>query len=137
METSQEDAPVFLDRRSRATRGKRMTNLLDDEVEQDELFWNQEALKDEENDDNYEEEPEVADVFDSDFDEDEPDPDEEIADDGAERERPKKRLIYPGKTAKKRRKRNRKFLQNWRKLPRVRSLLNSLLTTRAMTCPMR
>lgn len=101
METSQEDAPVFLDRRSRATRGKRMTNLLDDEVEQDELFWNQEALKDEENDDNYEEEPEVADVFDSDFDEDEPDPDEEIADDGAERERPKKRLIYPGKTAKK------------------------------------
>ncbi|KAL3713994.1 hypothetical protein ACJRO7_006017 [Eucalyptus globulus] len=132
METSQEDAPVFLDRRSRATRGKRMTNLLDDEVEQDELFWNQEALKDEENDNNYEEEPEVADVFDSDFDEDEPDPDEEIADDGAERsvyffkldifcivvslddlevsqnrERPKKRLIYPGKTAKKKKKKQK------------------------------
>ncbi|KAK3403685.1 hypothetical protein EUGRSUZ_K00107 [Eucalyptus grandis] len=90
----------------REERGK-MTNLLDDEVEQDELFWNQEALKDEENDDNYEEEPEVADVFDSDFDEDEPDPDEEIADDGAERERPKKRLIYPGKTAKKKKKKQK------------------------------
>lgn len=52
METSteqdqeQEEAHVFLDRTSRPTRGKRMTKLLDDEIEEDELFWNQEALKD-------------------------------------------------------------------------------------------
>ncbi|KAK1274769.1 hypothetical protein QJS04_geneDACA011721 [Acorus gramineus] len=89
---------AFLDRSSRLTRGKRMTRLLDDEIEEDEQFWNQEALKDEENDDEYEEEVEVADVYDSDFDEDEPDPDEEEgqeADD--DRERVKKRLIFPGK----------------------------------------
>lgn len=77
METSKEGNAVFLDRTSRATRGKRMTKLLDDEVEEDELFWNQEALKDEENDIEYEEEGEAVDVFDSDFDEDEPEPDEE------------------------------------------------------------
>lgn len=46
METSKEsEARVFLDRTSRPTRGKRMTKLLDDEVEEDELFWNQDALK--------------------------------------------------------------------------------------------
>ncbi|CAM8984830.1 unnamed protein product [Rhodiola kirilowii] len=77
MENSKEQEPVFLDRSSRGTRGKRMTKLLDEEVEEDELFWNQEALKDEVHDDNYEEEAEVADEFDSDFDEDEPEPDEE------------------------------------------------------------
>ncbi|KAJ0014197.1 hypothetical protein Pint_21444 [Pistacia integerrima] len=69
--SSKEDASVvFLDRASRATRGKRMTKLLDDEIEEDELFWNQDALKEEENDNNYVEEAEVADEFDSDFDED-------------------------------------------------------------------
>lgn len=47
METSKEpEAPVFLDRTSRATRGKRMNKLLDEELEEDELFWNQDALKD-------------------------------------------------------------------------------------------
>jgi hypothetical protein len=46
METSKEsEAHVFLDRTTRPTRGKRMTKLLDEEVEEDELFWNQEALK--------------------------------------------------------------------------------------------
>lgn len=45
-EQEQEEAHVFLDRTSRPTRGKRMTKLLDDEIEEDELFWNQEALKD-------------------------------------------------------------------------------------------
>lgn len=46
METSKEsEAHVFLDRTNRPTRGKRMTKLLDEEVEEDELFWNQEALK--------------------------------------------------------------------------------------------
>lgn len=71
-----------------------MTKLLDDEVEEDEQFWNQEALKEvlfiyplmcscyyrlciyiswylqEEHDDNYEAEAEVADEFDSDFNDD-------------------------------------------------------------------
>jgi len=69
MEKSGEDV-VLLDRASRATRGKRLTKLLDDEIEEDELFWNQDALKEEEEDDNYQEEPEIADEFDSDFDED-------------------------------------------------------------------
>lgn len=75
-----------------------MTKLLDEEIEEDELFWNQEALKDEENDINYEAEPEVADEFDSDFDEDEPEQDEEVENDAEDRTRPKKRLIFPGKT---------------------------------------
>ncbi|KAJ0079262.1 hypothetical protein Patl1_24287 [Pistacia atlantica] len=43
---NKENAPVaFLDRASRATRGKRMTKLHDDEIEEDELLWNQDALK--------------------------------------------------------------------------------------------
>ncbi|KAH6826501.1 DNA binding protein SWC2 [Perilla frutescens var. hirtella] len=88
---------VFLDRTSRASRGKRMTKLLDDEVEEDELFWNQDALKEEDNDDEYEEEGEVVDVFDSDFDEDEPEADEEGENEPDERTRTRKKLIYPGK----------------------------------------
>ncbi|RWW38012.1 hypothetical protein BHE74_00056791 [Ensete ventricosum] len=48
----------------------RMSKLLDNAIEQDEIFWNQDALKEEENDENYEEEVEVADEFDSDFNED-------------------------------------------------------------------
>ena len=47
-----------------------MTKLLDDEIQQDELFWSQDALKEEEDDENYEAEAEVADEFDSDFDDD-------------------------------------------------------------------
>ncbi|MFQ6663102.1 hypothetical protein Gotur_030743, partial [Gossypium turneri] len=45
MGTGKEDTAVFLDRASRSTRGRRMTKLLDEEVEEDELFWNQEAFK--------------------------------------------------------------------------------------------
>ncbi|KAG2699154.1 hypothetical protein I3760_07G179500 [Carya illinoinensis] len=108
METSKDpEAPIFLDRGSRATRGKRMTKLLDDEVEEDELFWNQEALKEEENDINYEAEPEVADEFDSDFDEDEPEPDEEVDNDADDRTRKKKRLIFPGKPVPKKKKKKK------------------------------
>lgn len=81
-----------------------MTKLLDDEIEEDELFWNQDALKEEENDDNYEEEPEIADEFDSDFDEDEPEPDEEGENDDVERVPKKKRLIFPGKRLPKKKK---------------------------------
>ena len=69
MEGSGEDV-VLLDRASQATRGKRLTKLLDDEIQEDELFWNQDALKEDEEDDNYQEEPEIADEFDSDFDQD-------------------------------------------------------------------
>ncbi|WVZ25107.1 hypothetical protein V8G54_003651 [Vigna mungo] len=124
MEKSGDDV-VLLDRASRATRGKRLTKLLDDEIQEDELFWNQDALKEEEEDDNYQEEPEIADEFDSDFDEDEPEPEEEEpnkydAEDRFllpiflplpslpflflmvlfvfERMHKKKRLIFPGKT---------------------------------------
>ncbi|CAN6564614.1 unnamed protein product [Malus baccata var. baccata] len=106
MEVPMNEPPaVFLDRTSRATRGKRMTKLLDEEIEEDEMFWNQEALKEDEDDGNYEAEPEVADEFDSDFDEDEPDPDEGAENNDAdERVRTKKRLIYPGKQSSKKKK---------------------------------
>ncbi|KAK2658425.1 hypothetical protein Ddye_004958 [Dipteronia dyeriana] len=105
--SNKEDAHVFLDRVSRATRGKRMTKLLDEEIEEDELFWNQDALKEEEEDLNYEEEPEVADEFDSDFDEDEPEPDEEGKNDADERVQNKKRLIFPGKPSTKKKKKQK------------------------------
>ncbi|KAL9429475.1 hypothetical protein AB3S75_031312 [Citrus x aurantiifolia] len=105
--SSKADAPVFLDRSSRVTRGKRMNKLLDDENEEDEAFWNQDALKEEENDDNYEEEQEIADEFDSDFDEDEPEPDEEGENEVDERVRTKKRLIFPGKPLTKKKKKKK------------------------------
>ncbi|PHU17043.1 SWR1 complex subunit 2 [Capsicum chinense] len=104
MESSKEENASILDRASRATRGKRMTKLLDDELEEDELFWNQEALKDEENDVEYEEEGEAVDVFDSDFDEDESEPDEEGENEPVDRTQKKKRLIYPGKPSAKKKK---------------------------------
>ncbi|KAJ9185500.1 hypothetical protein P3X46_005130 [Hevea brasiliensis] len=108
MESPKEDAPVvILDRLSRASRGKRMNKLLDEEIEEDELFWNQDALKEEENDTNYEEEPEVADEFDSDFDDDEPEPDEEAENVADERTQTKKRLIFPGKPSTKKKKKKK------------------------------
>ncbi|XP_048442493.1 SWR1 complex subunit 2 isoform X2 [Pyrus x bretschneideri] len=111
MEVPKDEPPaVFLDRTSRATRGKRMTKLLDEEIEEDEMFWNQEALKEDEDDGNYEAEPEVADEFDSDFDEDEPDPDEGAENDATERVRTKKRLIYPGKQSSKKKKKKKKVI---------------------------
>ncbi|KAL8241523.1 hypothetical protein R6Q59_014877 [Mikania micrantha] len=96
MEPDKEDV-VFLDRSSRATRGKRMTKLVDDEIEEDDEFWNQDALKEEEDDTNYVEEADVADVFDSDFDEDEPEPEEEAENEPDDRKRSKKKLVFPGK----------------------------------------
>ncbi|KAM7273983.1 hypothetical protein ACFE04_028647 [Oxalis oulophora] len=99
-----EDAPmVFLDRTSRATRGKRMNKLLDEEIEEDDVFWNQDALKDEEEDNNYEQEQEAADVFDSDFDQDETEPEDAAENDGEER-RTRKRLVYPGRPVIKKKK---------------------------------
>eukprot|EP01018_Ginkgo_biloba_P038064 Gb_36856 [translate_table: standard] len=91
--TTMGDAPGLLDRSTRATRGKRMSKLLDDELEGDEEFWGQDAFKEEENDIEYEQEGEVVDEFDSDFDDDEPEPDEEAADE--EDRRPvKKRMLF-------------------------------------------
>lgn len=84
-----------------------MTKLLDEEIEEDEVFWNQDALKEEENDEEYEEEGEVADVFDSDFDEDEPEADEEVENEPDER-RTIKKLIYPGKAPTKKKKKTKK-----------------------------
>ncbi|XP_061342473.1 SWR1 complex subunit 2 [Gastrolobium bilobum] len=105
---TEERGAVELDRASRATRGKRLTKLLDEELQEDDLFWSQDALKDEENDDNYQEEPEIADDFDSDFDEDEPQPDEEPQNDDADERIPKKkRLIFPGKTLAKKKKKKK------------------------------
>lgn len=101
-----EDQIVLLDRSFRITRGKRMTKLLDEEIEEDELFWNQDALKEEENDDNYEEEQEVPDEFDSDFEEDEPDQDDVAENPVEERFPVKKKLIFPGKQVAK--KKNKK-----------------------------
>ncbi|XP_060184626.1 SWR1 complex subunit 2 isoform X2 [Lycium barbarum] len=112
MENSKEENVAFLDRTSRATRGKRMTRLLDDELEEDELFWNQEALKDEENDIEYEEEGEAVDVFDSDFDEDEPEPDDEGEKEPDERERTKKRLIPPGRPSAKKKKKKKNLTKS-------------------------
>ncbi|THG06971.1 hypothetical protein TEA_022886 [Camellia sinensis var. sinensis] len=94
----------------------RMNKLLDDENEEDETFWNQEALKEEENDENYEEEGEVVDVFDSDFDDDEPQPDEEVENEADDRMRTKKRLIFPGKQLPKK-KTKKKVLSNLGKAP--------------------
>ncbi|XP_009771926.1 SWR1 complex subunit 2 [Nicotiana tabacum] len=111
-ESNKEENAVFLDRSSRATRGKRMTKLLDDELEEDELFWNQEALKDEENDIEYEEEGEAIDVFDSDFDEDEPEPDEEGENEPDDRTRTKKRLIFPGKPSAKKKKKKKNLTKS-------------------------
>uniref|UniRef100_A0A0D9X3E0 Vps72/YL1 C-terminal domain-containing protein n=1 Tax=Leersia perrieri TaxID=77586 RepID=A0A0D9X3E0_9ORYZ len=99
--SADEGPPLLLDRASRATRGKRITKLLEDEVEQDEVFWNQDALKEDENDDNYEEEQDAGDEFDSDFGEDEPEPDDEPENEVRERLPIKKRLLFPGKTMKK------------------------------------
>ncbi|XP_039852409.1 SWR1 complex subunit 2 isoform X3 [Panicum virgatum] len=102
MDAGDDDPPVLLDRASRATRGKRITKLLEDEIEQDEVFWNQQALKDdEENDDNYEEEQDAGDEFDSDFDRHESEPDDEPEKEERERLPIKKRLMFPGKTLRK------------------------------------
>ncbi|KAK7319198.1 hypothetical protein RJT34_03916 [Clitoria ternatea] len=108
--SGEEEAPVvLLDRASRATRGKRLTKLLDEEIQQDDSFWNQEALKEDENDDNYREEPEIADEFDSDFDEDESEPDDEESQkiDAEERKHKRKRLVFPGKTLAKKKKKKK------------------------------
>ncbi|CAD6246300.1 unnamed protein product [Miscanthus lutarioriparius] len=101
MDAGDDEPPVLLDRTARATRGKRITKLIEDEVEQDEAFWNQEALKDEENDDNYVEEQDAGDEFDSDFGEDESEPDDEPEKEERERLPIKKRLMFPGKTLRK------------------------------------
>ncbi|KAK3025525.1 hypothetical protein RJ639_041517, partial [Escallonia herrerae] len=108
METGKEKEPVFFERSSRLTRGKRLNKLLDEEAEEDELFWNQEALKEEEDDKVYEEEAEVADVFDSDFDSDEPEPDEEEEEkEPDDREWKKKRVSYPGMPVNKKKKKKK------------------------------
>ncbi|KAG0495361.1 hypothetical protein HPP92_000051 [Vanilla planifolia] len=91
------DDKLLLERSARASRGKRMTKLLDEEIEEDDLFWNQDALIEEENDDNYEEEQEVPDEFDSDFEDDEPEPDDEAENPVEDGLPVKKRLIFPGR----------------------------------------
>jgi len=77
----------------RASRGRRMTRMLEDEDSADEAFWNQDAFKEEQNDEAYESEEEVADVFDADFDEEESDEEEEEVE--VEKERRKKAMKAP------------------------------------------
>ncbi|XP_024539617.1 SWR1 complex subunit 2 [Selaginella moellendorffii] len=84
-----------LPRSARATRGKRLTKLLDDEVEADNSFWGQEAFKEENNDKEYQEEAEEVDEFDSDFDQDEgPESENEVKE---EKEVVKKKRKFPYK----------------------------------------
>ena len=71
-----------------------MTRMLEDEDSADEEFWNQDAFKEEQNDEAYESEEEVADVFDADFDEEESDEDEEEEVE-VEKERRKKAMKAP------------------------------------------
>ncbi|KAK9156794.1 hypothetical protein Scep_003368 [Stephania cephalantha] len=101
------ETAAFLERSSRATRGKRMSKLLDEEIEEDEQFWNQDALKEVWIANSIEKGEVAEDVFDSDFDEDvcfSLSRKQVEEDDG--RERKKRRLIFPGKPAVK--KKNKK-----------------------------
>ncbi|XP_052490730.1 SWR1 complex subunit 2 [Gossypium raimondii] len=117
MGTGKEDTAVFLDRASRSTRGRRRS-CWTRKLKRTSCFGIKKLLKRfkhtlilEENDVNYEEEPEVADVFDSDFDEDEPEPDEKVENEADERVHTKKRLIFPGKPSMKK-KEKKKVLSN-------------------------
>ncbi|KAL2653335.1 hypothetical protein R1flu_021463 [Riccia fluitans] len=92
---------ALLQRSARASRGKRLSKLLEDELEADEEFWNQKAFQEEAEDNEYEAEPEEADVFDSDFDEDEPEEDEGDEYEGDRRPEKKKRKLFAGKPDKK------------------------------------
>ncbi|KAH9295501.1 hypothetical protein KI387_039089, partial [Taxus chinensis] len=96
MATMEEASVQVLDRISRKTRGKRMSKLLDEELETDEQFWGQEAFKEEDNDVEYEQEGEAVDEFDSDFDEDEPVADEQVAE--VEERTIKKKKFLLGRT---------------------------------------
>ncbi|CAI5944010.1 unnamed protein product [Closterium sp. NIES-64] len=63
---------------ARSTRGKRVSELVGEDLDADEEFWNQKAFQEEAEDVEYATEGEVdEDVFDSDFDDDEPENEEE------------------------------------------------------------
>ncbi|CAI5513947.1 unnamed protein product [Closterium sp. Naga37s-1] len=85
---------------ARSTRGKRVSELVGEDLDADEEFWNQKAFQEEAEDVEYATEGEVdEDVFDSDFDDDEPENEEEEP--GAEvKERPTKRRLLPPGTKK-------------------------------------
>ena len=51
----------------RANRGKRINQLLDEEADADDEFWQQDFFKEEAEDKEYESEKEEVDVIDSDF----------------------------------------------------------------------
>ncbi|GAQ86495.1 DNA-binding protein [Klebsormidium nitens] len=82
---------------ARATRGKRLNKLIEEEDDADKAFWGQDAFN-EEDQEEYVSEEEEQDVFDSDFDDD-----EDMEDDGEEEadERPqRKRKAPPGAAPK-------------------------------------
>jgi vacuolar protein sorting-associated protein 72 len=71
----------------RATRGKRMANLVGEAAEEDETFWNHEIWQEHESDaESYSTEEEKPDVFDSDFNESEDDDEDEDDSDGSDKE---------------------------------------------------
>lgn len=78
---------------TRTTRGNRMGKMVTDEG--DEEFWNQEALKEEENDEVYETESEPDDVVDADFDEEEEEEASEDEEAEAAAREPKKKVLKP------------------------------------------
>ncbi|CAI5480604.1 unnamed protein product [Closterium sp. Yama58-4] len=87
---------------ARSTRGKRVSEVVGEDLDADEEFWNQKAFQEEAEDVEYAMEGEMEDVFDSDFDDDEP-PDNEEEEAGATevKERPTKRRLLPPGTKKK------------------------------------
>ncbi|KAG0601225.1 hypothetical protein M758_11G094300 [Ceratodon purpureus] len=85
-----------MSRPERATRGKRLSKLVDEEIEADEEFWNQDAFKEDGADDEYEEEQEIADEFDSDFNDEEDESDDGEAEEKESRPKRKQKLP-PGK----------------------------------------
>eukprot|EP00898_Chlorokybus_atmophyticus_P003376 jgi/Chlat1/4039/Chrsp26S04091 len=80
----------------RATRGKRMHAVMQEDQDADDEFWNQDALLEDEQDDEYEEEEVPEDVVDSDFDESESEEDDETPDEDTERRKPRRTLAPPG-----------------------------------------
>eukprot|EP00271_Cylindrocystis_brebissonii_P006277 TRINITY_DN18991_c0_g1_i1.p1 TRINITY_DN18991_c0_g1~~TRINITY_DN18991_c0_g1_i1.p1 ORF type:complete len:344 (-),score=99.27 TRINITY_DN18991_c0_g1_i1:771-1802(-) len=83
---------------ARSTRGQRVTHLVEDDLEADEEFWNQEAFQEAAEDNEYETEGDEADEFDSDFSdaEDVDEPEEGAEDAALAKGAKKKRKLPPG-----------------------------------------
>ena len=85
-----------LERGMRATRGKRMRDMVGEELDADTDFWNQDFFQEEQRDIEYETESESHDTLDSDFSEPESSDDEDADDPDDDGEPKKKKLKPPG-----------------------------------------